>query len=54
MNLFGVSKKINGIEVYSNLQDKRNELIPQFRIGYSVCTADIKKNFQKRLNKLDI
>ena len=42
------SKKSNGKEVYSNLQDKRRKFNPKHKVGQLVRTADIKKLFSKR------
>ena len=39
------SKKSNEKEVYSNLQDKRRKLNPEYNLGQLVRTADIKKVF---------
>ena len=41
------SKKSNEAEVYSNLQDKRKKLNPNFKLGQLVRTADIKRVFSK-------
>ena len=41
------SKKSNEKLVYSNLQDRRVELKPKFKLGQLVRTADIKKVFSK-------
>ena len=41
------SKKVNEKLVYSNLQDKRKELDPNFKLGQLVRTADIKRVFSK-------
>ena len=41
----GASKKWNEKEVFSNLQDKREERKPKKKIGQLVRTADIKKEF---------
>ena len=41
------SKKSNERKVYSNLQDKRRKLNPNFKLGHLVRTADIKRVFSK-------
>ena len=41
------SKKSNEKTVYSNLQDKRRKLIPKYKLGQLVRTADNKKVFSK-------
>ena len=41
------SKKSNEKEVYSNLQDKRRKLNPEFKLWQLVRTADFKKVFSK-------
>ena len=41
------SKKSNEKEVYSNLQDKRRKLNPEYKLGQLVRTADIKRVFSK-------
>ena len=41
------SKKPNERKVYSNLQDKRRQLNPKFKLGQLVRTADIKRVFGK-------
>ena len=47
MTSIQASKKSNEKEVYSNLQDKRRNLIPKFKIRQLIRTADIKKVFSK-------
>ena len=41
------SKKSNERKVYSNLQDKRRKLNPNYKLGQLVRTADIKRVFSK-------
>ena len=41
------SKKSNGEEVFSNLQDRRVRQKPKFKLGQLVRTADIKRVFSK-------
>ena len=41
------SKKINQRTVFSNLQDKRQNRKPKFKLGALVRTADIKRTFSK-------
>ena len=43
----GANKKVNGGEVYSNLQDKRKKLNPKINLGQLVRTADIQRVFTK-------
>ena len=41
------SKKANERKVYSNLQDIRRKINPNFKLGQLVRTADIKRVFSK-------
>ena len=41
------SKKTNEKLVYSNLQDKREKLIPKYKLGDLVKTTNIKRVFTK-------
>ena len=42
------SRKINEKLVYSNLKDKRRKLVPKYKLGQLVRTADIKRVFSKK------
>ena len=41
------SKKSNGIEVYSNLKDRREKKTPIFKLGQLIRTVNIKNVFSK-------
>ena len=47
MTLLQASKKVNGKEVYSNLQDTRVKQQPKYKLGQLVGTTDIKRVFSK-------
>ena len=47
MNPIHASKKSDEKEVYSNLKDEREKQIPNFKLGQSVRSADIRIVFSK-------
>ena len=47
MTLNEASEKSNEKEVYSNLQDKRRKINPNYKLGQLVRTGDIKRVFSK-------